>query len=74
MSEEGLFEGFSEEEQEKYALREGPVSSLFQTNAGKLFPSFYIFYSGMILLASVAILAVLIFHRFVHRFHLAEEK
>ncbi len=51
----------------------GPVTPL-QTVAGKLFASFYALYSGVILLASVGILATPIFHRFMHRFHLAEDK
>lgn len=51
----------------------GPVTSL-QTNAGKIFASFYAIYSGVILLASVGVLAAPIFHRFLHRFHLADEK
>jgi hypothetical protein len=51
----------------------GPVSPL-QTNAGKVFASFYAIYSGVILLASVSILIAPIFHRFLHRFHLADEK
>ena len=51
----------------------GPVSPL-QTNAGKIFASFYAIYSGVILLASVGILIAPIFHRFLHRFHLAEDK
>ncbi len=50
----------------------GPVSPL-QTAAGKIFASFYALYSGMVLLASVGILATPIFHRFLHRFHLAEK-
>ena len=51
----------------------GPVSPL-QTSAGKVFASFYAIYSGVILLASVGILIAPIFHRFLHRFHLADEK
>lgn len=51
----------------------GPVTPL-QTNAGKLFASFYAIYSGVILLASVSILIAPIFHRFLHRFHLADAK
>lgn len=51
----------------------GPVSPL-QTNAGKIFASFYAIYSGVILLASVGILIAPIFHRFLHRFHLADDK
>ncbi len=51
----------------------GPVAPL-QTVAGKIFASFYALYSGVVLLASVGILATPIFHRFMHRFHLAEDK
>ena len=51
----------------------GPVNQL-QTNAGKIFASFYAIYSGVILLASVGVLATPIFHRFLHHFHLAEDK
>ncbi len=47
----------------------GPVDTL-QTNAGKIFASFYALYSGIILLASVGILVTPVFHRFLHRFHL----
>jgi hypothetical protein len=50
----------------------GPVNPL-QTTAGKIFASFYAIYSGVILLASVGILATPIFHRFLHKFHLAEK-
>ena len=50
----------------------GPVNPL-QTNAGKIFASFYAIYSGVILLASVGILVTPIFHRFLHYFHLAEK-
>lgn len=51
----------------------GPVNSL-QTTAGKIFASFYALYSGVVLLAAVGILAAPIFHRFLHRFHLADAK
>jgi hypothetical protein len=50
----------------------GPVNPL-QTNAGKVFASFYALYSGIILLASVGILITPVFHRFLHRFHLELE-
>ena len=50
----------------------GPVNPL-QTNAGKIFASFYALYSGIILLASVGVLATPIFHRLMHRFHLEME-
>lgn len=49
----------------------GPVNPV-QTNDGKMFASFYALYSGVILLAAVGILAAPIFHRFLHRFHLAD--
>jgi len=51
----------------------GPVNPL-QTNAGKIFASFYAIYSGVILLASVGVLVAPIFHRFLHHFHLVDEK
>jgi hypothetical protein len=50
----------------------GPVNTL-QTTAGKVFASFYALYSGIILLASVGILATPMLHRFMHRFHLELE-
>lgn len=50
----------------------GPVDTL-QTNAGKFFASFYALYSGIVLLASVGVLATPIFHRFLHHFHLELE-
>ena len=50
----------------------GPVNTL-QTNAGKIFASFYALYSGIILLASVGVLATPVFHRLLHRFHLELE-
>jgi hypothetical protein len=50
----------------------GPVNPL-QTAAGKIFASFYALYSGVVLLASVGVLAAPIVHRFMHRFHLAED-
>jgi hypothetical protein len=50
----------------------GPVDTL-KTNAGKVFASFYALYSGIVLLASVGVLAAPAFHRFMHRFHLEFE-
>jgi hypothetical protein len=47
----------------------GPIGVL-HTNAGKVFASFYALYSGIILLASVGVLATPIFHRILHHFHL----
>ena len=51
----------------------GPVDTL-HTTAGKLFASFYALYSGVVLLAAIGILAAPIVHRFMHYFHLAEDK
>src|SRR5512141_2323977 len=51
----------------------GPVSPI-HTNIGKVFASFYALYSGVVLLASVGVLATPIFHRFLHYFHLADEE
>jgi hypothetical protein len=51
----------------------GPVAPV-RTVGGKIFASFYALYSGVILLASVGILITPIFHRFLHFFHLAEDK
>lgn len=50
----------------------GPVTPL-QTNPGKIFASFYALYSGIVLLASVGVLAAPLFHRVLHRFHLEIE-
>lgn len=50
----------------------GPVNDL-KTDSGKIFASFYALYSGIILLASVGILAAPLFHRVLHRFHLEIE-
>jgi len=51
----------------------GPIAPM-QTVAGKIFASVYALYSGVVLLAAVGILAAPIFHRFLHRFHLADDK
>jgi hypothetical protein len=50
----------------------GPVTPM-QTTAGKIFASFYALYSGIVLIASIAVLAAPIFHRFMHHFHLQVE-
>ena len=50
----------------------GPVNPL-QTSSGKIFASFYALYSGIVLLASVGVLAAPLFHRILHRFHLEIE-
>ena len=51
----------------------GPVDHL-ETPAGKIFASLYALYSGVLLLASVGVLAAPLLHRFMHRFHLAQEE
>jgi hypothetical protein len=50
----------------------GPVNPL-QTVAGKLFASFYALFSGVVFIAAMGVLGAPIFHRFLHRFHLAED-
>jgi hypothetical protein len=50
----------------------GPVDKM-ETDGAKIFASIYAIYSGVILLASVGVLAAPIFHRFLHIFHLAEK-
>lgn len=47
----------------------GPVAPL-ETNAGKLFASFYALFSGMVFLVAVGVLIAPMFHRFLHHFHL----
>ncbi len=49
----------------------GPVSVL-QTDAGKVFASFYALYSGAIFLIVIGIVFAPVLHRFLHRFHLDE--
>jgi hypothetical protein len=46
----------------------GPMNGL-QTNAGKLFASFYALFSGIIFLVAIAVLLAPAVHRFLHRFH-----
>ena len=47
----------------------GPVNELHKSG-GKLFASFYALFSGIIFLATAAILLAPIAHRFLHRLHL----
>lgn len=46
----------------------GPVNPL-NTNAGKLFASFYALFSGIIFLVAIAVLLAPAVHHFLHRFH-----
>jgi hypothetical protein len=47
----------------------GPVD-LLTTRRAKLFASAYALFSGVILLASVAVMIAPLVHRFLHRYHL----
>jgi hypothetical protein len=51
----------------------GPVSVL-RSEAGKVFAGVYALYCGMILLIAVGVFAAPIVHRFLHHFHLENEK
>jgi hypothetical protein len=51
----------------------GPVDHL-DTNAGKLFASFYALFSGVAFLTFVAVLFSPVYHRFLHKFHLDVEE
>jgi len=48
----------------------GPVNPM-TTTAGKLFASFYALFSGVIFLSATAVMLTPVFHRVMHRFHLA---
>jgi hypothetical protein len=49
----------------------GPVDPV-KTVAGKLFASFYALFSGIIFLVAASVIFAPLFHRFLHKFHLAE--
>jgi hypothetical protein len=49
----------------------GPVDPL-RTEAGKLFASLYALYSGVVFLATVALVLAPLAHRLLHRFHAGE--
>ena len=50
----------------------GPVGEL-QTNAGKLFASFYALFSGLVFITLMGILLVPVAHRRLHAFHLDQD-
>jgi hypothetical protein len=50
----------------------GPVNTM-ATTAGKLFASSYALFSGVVFLSATAVILTPVFHRIMHRFHLAEE-
>jgi hypothetical protein len=47
----------------------GPVDRM-ETEAGKLFASFYALFSGVAFLTFVGVLFTPVYHRFLHKFHL----
>jgi hypothetical protein len=47
----------------------GPVNVLY-SDAGKVFASFYSLFSGIVFLATAAILIAPVVHRFLHRLHM----
>ena len=51
----------------------GPVDRM-ETEAGKLFASFYALYSGIAFLTLAGVLFAPVYHRFLHKFHLNMEK
>lgn len=51
----------------------GPVD-IPQTGSGKLFAGCYALYSGLVVLIVIGILMAPVVHRFLHRFHWADEK
>lgn len=51
----------------------GPVD-MPHTDAGKLFAGSYALYCGLVVLVIVGILMAPVVHRFLHRFHWADEK
>jgi hypothetical protein len=51
----------------------GPVHQL-HTNAGRLFASFYALYSGIVFLVTAGFVIAPLLHRFLHHFHLKNEK
>lgn len=50
----------------------GPIHAP-ATSAGKLFAGLYALYSGLVFLATAALLFAPMFHRLMHRFHWSEE-
>lgn len=50
----------------------GPVDPVKSTG-GKLFASFYALFSGIVFLVAVGVIFAPLFHRFLHKFHLAED-
>lgn len=51
----------------------GPVNAM-TTTAGKLFASFYALFSGVVFLTTIAFVLAPVAHRFLHKFHMDENK
>lgn len=51
----------------------GPLSPL-QTEKGKLFAGTYALFSGLIFIIILGVILAPVIHRFLHKFHLQEEK
>ncbi len=50
----------------------GPVSPI-DTDAGKLFAGFYALFSGLAFVTTMGVIFAPVFHRFLHKFHLADD-
>jgi hypothetical protein len=51
----------------------GPVSPV-DSDAGKLFAGCYALFSGLMFVATVGVIFAPVYHRFLHKFHLADDK
>jgi hypothetical protein len=51
----------------------GPVDPM-KSAGGKLFATFYCLFSGIVFLTLMAIILAPIYHRFLHKFHLADDE
>lgn len=49
----------------------GPVDEI-QTEAGKLFASFYALFSGVAFISIISVVIAPVLHRFLHKFHFKE--
>jgi hypothetical protein len=50
----------------------GPVDEL-TSNSAKIFAGFYALYSGLLLVATAALILAPVFHRLLHKFHLEDK-
>lgn len=51
----------------------GPVTPV-TSDAGKLFAGFYALFSGLAFITTMAVIFAPVFHRFLHKFHLTDDK